>query len=773
METANRKTCNLTFGRLLSLSDMSLNEKRCHDNKALFERLDLEYSGLEKVNDAVEAGNIAAVEVAYLDYHRARIQPKLDWHFGEGEDFERNTSMFDFLTEHPKVITWKDRGKVKPLISRAKGYTHTRTQGLMASDYTVVDLADLVLENKIFLPYSPEDGVQDLGQDWNWEHVPPASGTGRRWTLSLPYQYYFRALAQTYWLTGEEKYIAKLVQIATHYVRYVNHRSDWIWIPDMQLTVNYLQMLPFILSWENLDANDFCAMYGWLVDGCATSMEAGEGAQGNQLLYGGLGFLWLGVGMPECKCASHWRRRGLNQIGQYFGETAAYPDGSSKENSYGYVIGASTNGAKGLRLARENGYPVPDHLHRALVKRAEFLAYIAKPDGSCVWTGDGQRGFPFNFVRSVTGLEKSRDMEYIASGGERGTPPSRRSVYFPYGGVGVMCSDWSREANYLFFDVGPLGVLHAHEGKLAVEVVAYGRSLMEDLGIHSYSREAHELPWYRFFGHTVGHNSAIVDGLSQMRLVTGPYTTDGPLDNPWWSTPVCDYLAGSYEEGYGTGHYAEPMSSVFAPDPWQGEINHSVQHHRSVLFVKAREPGDYSYWMVTDRFTGNGRHTYESLFHFVPVEIEVDSAAKTARTTTSGEPNLALIPAVVKGLEVEAVEGRPEPELQGWYCGGGVRPVPAPCVVYRQFGAPPALIQTVIWPLRNGETAIPQVEALGHPGSGWMHVILPDGRQDIYCAPAREGCWEWEGMAFEGLGLLVRKDAEGTTQVKEVILRYG
>ena len=57
-----------------------------------------------------------------------------------------------------------------------------------------------------------------------------------------------------------------------------------------------------------------------------------------------------------------------------------------------------------------------------------------------------------------------------------------------------MRSDWGHEANYLFFDVGPVGVLHGHEGKLAVEVVAYGRSLVEDLGIHTYATTERDIP---------------------------------------------------------------------------------------------------------------------------------------------------------------------------------------------------------------------------------------------------------------------------------------
>ena len=194
----------------------------------MFNRMNLDVHGVEAVKAAVEVGDYPAAEVAYLAYYRARKPPVLDWHTEHrgGRSFETNSTGWNFLTAIPDLITWRDREKVKGLISREKGYTFSRTEGIKPSDYAVLDLADMLLENKVFIPYHPEDGVQDLGPDWNWEHVPPV--VGRRWTLSLPYQYCLRALAQAYWLTDDERHIAKLVKIATHYVSYVDGRSSWI-----------------------------------------------------------------------------------------------------------------------------------------------------------------------------------------------------------------------------------------------------------------------------------------------------------------------------------------------------------------------------------------------------------------------------------------------------------------------------------------------------------------------------------------------------------------
>ena len=713
----------------------------------MFNRMNLDAPGLEAVKAALEVEDCSAAEAAYLAYYRTRKPPVLDWHteHREGRSFETNSTGWNFLTTIPDLITWRDREKVKGLISHEKGYTFSRTDGIKPSDYTVLDLADMLLKNKVFIPYHPEDGVQDLCPDWNWEHVPPV--VGRRWALSLPYQYFLRSLAQAYWLTDDERYIAKLVKIATHYVSYVDGRSPWIWIPDMQLARNYQQLIPFILSWDGLSPHDFCTIQSWLSGGCAASMEAVTNAPGNQLLFNGLGLVWIGVGMPEFKDAARWRERGFSQVEEFFGQGAFYPDGSSKENSYGYVVGASAAGLEALTLAQANGWDFLKNLNHPMLLRAEFLASTAKPDGSYVWTGDSTRGSAFDYVETIADSENRTDLQYIVSFGERGTPPPRRSSWYAYGGVGVMRSDWGSEANYLFFDVGPVGVIHGHEGKLAVEVVAYGRSMVEDLGIHTYATTERDMKFHDFFIASAAHNTVIVDGKSQVRLKTGPFTIDQPLSNPWFSAETCDFLSGSYTEGYG--------------DAGSEEIDQSVVHHRSVIFVKGREENDIEYWIITDHLTGDGIHTCEQLFHLIPVEVNVETDTKTVRTATPNQPNLAFIPAITDGVEVEVIEGRTEPSLQGWYCGGGPRPAPAPCVTYRRTGMLPTIFQTVLVPMKANEVVPLKVESAGVPSDGWIRIILPDGREDTYCSPAQTGHQQLENIAFTGEAALMRHASNG------------
>ena len=71
-------------------------------------------------------------------------------------------------------------------------------------------------------------------------------------------------------------------------------------------------------------------------------------------------------------------------------------------------------------------------------------------------------------------------------------------------------------------------------------------------------------------------------------------------------------------------------------------------------------------------------------------------------------------------------------------------------MIYRRHGAPPSLFQTVLWPLRPGQDALPHTESIGAAGYGWVRVGLPGGRVDLYCDAGMPGRHEHGDVAFDG-----------------------
>tara|TARA_Y100000588_G_scaffold395233_1_gene521619 strand:- start:5514 stop:7796 length:2283 start_codon:yes stop_codon:yes gene_type:complete len=741
----------------------------------IFSLLNLETDGIRPVKVAVEANRLEEAEIAYLNYYRQRQAPFLPWNAPGELDLKKRTVDFDFLLYSLPSFTWKDREKVRKTIYLGRGYVAARSAPPRLSPYTAKDLANLILQHKIFLPVHSDDGIVDLGANWDWEVVPPVEG--HRWPMSLCYQYFLKVLAVTYWNTGEEKYIKKLVWICLHYIEYVRGRSDWMWLPDMQLARTYLQILPFILSWKNLPPSDLCILLHWLATTCAGSMGKVKSAPGNQLLYNGIGLLWLGVGMHEFRSSSDWRDQGLEQCSRYFATDGAYyPDGSSRENSLGYTVRASYSGLEALMLLKKNGWASPKPIMKAMRKRAYFLADMRRPDGLCPSTGDGQQASPDNYIEAILELGDDPSLEHVIREGKQGPHPDHTSIYYPWMGTAVMRSSWDRNANYMMCDMGPLGDIHAHEAKLSIEVAVLGRTLIADKGVHTYSRESRHHRWYRFFGSTRGHSTVTVDGLSQMRLVGGQKSVSKPLNNRWYSSKSCDFISGDYDEGWGPSQFTEPMRSVYPPPPFEGEIKVWVTHSRTVLFVKSTGLKDSCYWVVSDRLLGSEEHTYEQLFHFIPVKTSFDSKLKIIRTISPNQPNLALIPIPNPQLEVDVVEGKDDggEGLQGWHIIGG-RQIPAPCAIYRKRSKGPVLIQTVLWPIASEEKLLPTVESIGPADDGWIRISFQDGeRQDLICLSPGLGYYELSDLgtgtvAFEGEGMLLRLDNNKSPRDWDVI----
>ena len=55
-----------------------------------------------------------------------------------------------------------------------------------------------------------------------------------------------------------------------------------------------------------------------------------------------------------------------------------------------------------------------------------------------------------------------------------------------------------------------------------------------------------------------------------------------------------------------------------------------------------------------------------------------------------------------------------------------------------------------------------RLKRLVFPSDGWIRVILPDGREDIYCSSAQTGHQQLEDIAFTGDATLIRRDSDGT-----------
>jgi hypothetical protein len=81
------------------------------------------------------------------------------------------------------------------------------------------------------------------------------------------------------------------------------------------------------------------------------------------------------------------------------------------------------------------------------------------------------------------------------------------------------------------------------------------------------------------------------------------------------------------------------------------------------------------------------------------------------------------------------------------------------------------VFETVLFPLRPGETTIPRVETIEGDAAGksGVSVSFADGRVDLYASFADAATHKTGALSFDGVACLLRLGAGGETVFREVV----
>ncbi len=473
----------------------------------------------------------------------------------------------------------------------------------------------------------------------------------------------------------------------------------------------------------------------------------------NMRVMQGRGLVNISVCLPELKRSAEWRALAYERLTDEITRRQVYPDGAQKEHSPSYHETCARLFSGAYELALVNGLPVPDAFRRQLEKMYEYALHLSRPDGTRFAPNDsgGVNGDNRPFLKEGDRLFNRPDLRFVATGGKEGHAPAQTSAHFPYVGYAVTRSGWDRDARTLFFDGGPIGETHQHEDKLNIEVCAYGTLFLVDPGIASYLLDE----WTAYYRGADSHNIIRVDGRPQNRRALPPaeYTASGPQENGWASCPAFDFVRGVYADGFG--------------DP----PDRSVTHERKILFVKDPGDGGGGYWLIGDRLTGEGAHTYDALYHFMPMRVILDPVTKAARTRRLGRPNLDLVPLHPEKLSAQIVTGGLDP-VQGWVAEGGRErdSIPAPTAIYTRHGRLPVTLDWALLPYPDGDAPKLTVEALPvhrrtrdarSTDAAGLRATSPDGRTDHVLIAHEPGVKQFGPYEFDGDLALITTDAAG------------
>ncbi|NND34723.1 MAG: alginate lyase family protein, partial [Saprospiraceae bacterium] len=344
----------------------------------------------------------------------------------------------------------------------------------------------------------------------------------------------------------------------------------------------------------------------------------------------------VATNFPEYKASDEWLEYSINSMLKSM-KDQVYPDGVQTELTSHYHNVSLFNFELFKNICDQAGKELPEYFGRTIENMYSYIAHAVRPDGYRALNNDGDRGIDREHILRAAEIFQHIDWKYIASNGSAGKRPDDGPSYFyPWAGQLISRSDFSVDAHWSFFDVGPWGSGHQHNDKLHLSVSAYGRDFLVDAGRFAYTGETAEKfrPYARS---TAGHNLVLIDGKGQ---AGGPTHATVPIDERHWEiSDKFDYATGAFTDFPET----------------EGDVRHS----RSVFYVRGE------FWIVVDRLTTERPRKIETLWHWHP-DCQVLKVGRGIRSDYE-KGNLQVIPISAQNFEIEFIKGQEEPEIQGWY----------------------------------------------------------------------------------------------------------
>ncbi len=429
----------------------------------------------------------------------------------------------------------------------------------------------------------------------------------------------------------------------------------------------------------------------------------------------------LGIFYAEFKEAAQWRQYAVDFLmnmwpGQFHG------DGYTKEMSGGYHWVAMRSFFTLFEVASQNGFGAlfpESYVERLrLSARAELLQ--SKPDYSVPITNDSNT--KTNRREQLQRISKRLNMpevEYRLTNGQRSIAPPT-SHFFPKARVGIMRSDWSDQARYLFMDMGRWGDNHMNEDQLNIEVSAFGRKFLVNCGRWRYttSPDADWMDWAKYFKTTAAYNSVLVNGYSQV---------PGDAEGTMVIQQAYDYARGSFSAGY--GREASGIDEKLMQEKGVGHskvrLVSNVKHQREVMFVKP------DLWVVRDTIEGQDVQEAEQVWHYYDGIIE-SVANGRFMVTRFKDANLILTTLGPNPVAVNTFLGSKNP-FRGWHCPYYDQMRPAPEVAFLQKGIGKIVFHTLLFPVAGEASLMPQFTVTLHgyriefQGKHWEIIAPEDG----------------------------------------------
>lgn len=587
-----------------------------------------------------------------------------------------SASSSDLLSElfqllNPEIMGEKyssalEKGDTPTLITLTANYFRTRKE---CSYCKTIDLSACSLETAeravkgdvtvVNLPHAFPAGKID----WRFNPTLTEVPVNHEWLWQLNRMNFWRDMVWAYGKTGDEKYPAAFNEQLQSWIATADSPDDnWnapgsLWRTiEAGLRMMYAWPLTFEVFRKSPAFTDenICLMLSSMHRHCL-HLQAHHKERNNWLLMEMSGLYTFAVLFPEFKCSVSMRRYAVEKFSQAV-MLQILPDGMHDELSPDYhgVLLMCAMSFCNIAAAEKIKVELPEDFLKKLELSFESILDMATPALTSPRTNDCFTCHVSKRMKQALKLFPGRkDFLWGASERKEGDEPRSlptSSRFLPWAGFAVMRSDWSADAGWCCFDVGPLGMGHIHQDKLNIQIYKGSQELIYDDGGGQYEHSI-----YRAYGvNSSSHNTILVDGMVQRR--TAPRKVDSPIECNWVSNAEFDYAKGIYDDEYG------PL--VLCEEDLKTAPLRPVKHTREVRFYKP------DFFCIKDTLVAldDLPHTYELRFHLDTLKME-QTAQGAWISDFQKEWDIFILPLYPGELTCKLLSGVDTPPMGGWFVG--------------------------------------------------------------------------------------------------------
>ncbi|MBN3553979.1 alginate lyase family protein [Fictibacillus nanhaiensis] len=335
--------------------------------------------------------------------------------------------------------------------------------------------------------------------------------------------------------------------------------------------------------------------------------------------------LELALLLPNSKNSSNWYVKAMNRLSDHVRNDVT-ESGVHKEHSPSYHV-IVLNLFKGIDQFLSQFGKNEKVLKDSLVKMEDYVAYLAKPDGTLPILGDSA---PDNISSLNEDKITSSKLRYVLSKGLKGDIPNQDSIYKD-AGVAIFRKGWNiNNPMYLLFTAAYHSNVHKHADDLSF-ILSYGKTdFFVDSGKYNYNEKD---AYRQYFRSSLAHNTITVDNNSYP--LTKNQINKSKIEK-YKSAGYYSYIVGSHT------------------------LYEDVYIKRTIIYLK-----NINSIMIHDVMKSNKSHTYTETFNIGQDVFIHSTDNKTFILKSTTENKQLEFKHLTKAKTIQSIKGSSNP-IGGW-----------------------------------------------------------------------------------------------------------